>query len=137
MREAKWLKRRDFIANHIKMHNPDWTKRFCRMVADRAATRMYGPRPMPDMSWTDKLRIRLSKVKTMDFSWLVALWKGVRDAFLAALPAALAGLLLVVFEALEAADLVTYGVPLWLVPLLVGLFTALRNVLRNKFGLPV
>jgi len=71
------------------------------------------------------------------FSWLVALLKGVRDAFLAAVPVIAAAVVVAVFGALGPEQLVTYGVPLWLIPVLIGLFTYIRNFLRNRFGWPV
>jgi len=72
-----------------------------------------------------------------DFSWATALVKGIRDAVIAVVPAAGAAIALAVFSSVEADDLATYGVPMWLVPALIGAFTAVRNVLRNKLGWPV
>lgn len=72
-----------------------------------------------------------------NFSWVTALVKGVRDSLIAIVPTAGAAIALAVFTAVEADDLATYGVPVWLVPALIGAFTAARNVLRNKLGWPV
>jgi hypothetical protein len=73
----------------------------------------------------------------MQFSWLTALWKGLRDAFLSAIPAGAAAILVVVFGAVSPEQLAAYGVPFYFVPLLVGLFTYVRNFLRNRFGWPI
>jgi len=59
------------------------------------------------------------------------------DAFLSALVPAVVAILLAVFGAVSPEALIAYGVPFWLVPALIGLFTFVRNFLRNRYGLPV
>jgi hypothetical protein len=73
----------------------------------------------------------------MEFSWLIAMGKGLRDALLSYIPTLATGALLAIFSALEASDLVNYGVPAWMIPLMMGAFTFIRNALRNRYGFKV
>lgn len=72
-----------------------------------------------------------------NFSWTVNLGKGLRDALLALVPTVGAAIALAVFGAVSADNLATYGVPLWLMPILTAAFTSVRNFLRNKLGWPI
>lgn len=72
-----------------------------------------------------------------NFSWVTALGKGVRDALLSLVPTVGAAIVLAVAGVVDSEHLTTYGVPIWLIPVSIALFSSIRNILRNKYKWPV
>lgn len=78
----------------------------------------------------------MARMNKRDFKMSVAVGKGVRDLAQGAGLAAIGGLV-AYFSGLDAEALKNMEIPVWAIPAALGVFATLRNVIRNKFGMPV